>query len=205
MGRSYHPWKIVVEFNLCLRWNTGIFSHESVYTQINSTVLTSSAFIWYMKNLIKMILEKKANPKREKTPTKNQLVYWPSEPPAPKTGKSDRLSAWWNWGWFEKKRGSFVGIVDIGDGCPVADFLEKISDPDAIGDGQKKTPLSPHVPSIKSSVFFGIHSHLQGKYCWWMKSGQPVEVTVVEIPLFVRFFNAIQTVVERFGFLNHQQ
>lgn len=54
-----------------------------------------------------------------------------------------------------KKRGSFVGIVNIGDGCPVADFLEIISDPDGIGDCKKKTK--------KNRLFHTFYP--QSKYC----------------------------------------
>lgn len=87
-----------------IRSNTLIFSHESAYTPINSTELTSSAFIWYTKKLIKTISEKKDNPKREKKahPHRNRLVDWQKWTSGPKDffhgewvgGKCLRLSAW---------------------------------------------------------------------------------------------------------------
>lgn len=105
------------------------------------------------KNWSKWVWKRKTtrNGKKEH-PHRNRLVDWQLRP--------QRLFSWWVNGWemspsfrlglrfwylkllkiqgFDwKKRGSFVGIVKIGDGCPVADFLEKYQD-DLIGDGKKK-------------------------------------------------------------------
>ena len=153
-----------------------------------------------------MILEKKDKPKRDKTAPPQKAACWLTRVNLrPQRLCSWWVSGWemlplgasvfgtsffgtsvfgtWNFwkfrGLFEKKRGSFVGSVNIGDGCPVADFIEKTTrmTQSMTAKKQKQHRLFPHVPWIKSSFFLGYIRIPEVSYCWWMKSGQPVEIS----------------------------